>query len=149
MLDRWGELRRLEAGLKWQGPGCFKAIRMLGRQPMEADDERVLLIDLAYDAISPGEPTSLADLRCETTESGGSASRADQRAGRREPNTPHQGFTEAGRRVPSLLCPPSHPPVSAMAVGVETIAPVGAITTVWGRRVVGANPRNRAMAVRG
>ncbi len=71
LLDRWGELRRrLEAGLKWQGPDRFKAIRMLGRQPMDAaDDERVLLIYLACDAMSPGEATSLADLRCETTES--------------------------------------------------------------------------------
>src|SRR5579885_254699 len=92
LLDRWGELRRrLEAGLKWQGPDRFKAIRMLGRQPMDAaDDERVLLIYLACDAMSPGEATSLADLRCETTES------EEERLGARI-----QGRAAAGRRPAS------------------------------------------------
>ena len=43
LLERWGELRRLlEAGLKWQGPDRFKAIRLLGRQPLDAaEDDRV------------------------------------------------------------------------------------------------------------
>ncbi len=37
LLDRWGELRqRLEDGWTWQPPDRLKAIRLLGRQPMDA-----------------------------------------------------------------------------------------------------------------
>jgi hypothetical protein len=36
LLDRWGELRDLlEAGVKWQQPDRFKAIWLLGRQPLD------------------------------------------------------------------------------------------------------------------
>src|SRR5947209_1470448 len=67
LLDRWGDLRKLlEDGLKWQAPDRLKAIRMLGRQPMDApDDERVLSIYLACDAMDPGAPTSFKDLATE------------------------------------------------------------------------------------
>jgi hypothetical protein len=69
LLDRWAELRSwLEQGLKWQAPDRLKAIRMLGRQPMDAvADERVLSIYLACDAMDPTAPTSLDDLFTETT----------------------------------------------------------------------------------
>jgi hypothetical protein len=69
LLDRWTELRRiLEDHLKWQAPDRLKAIRMLGRQPMDAlADERVLLIYLACDAMDPAAATSLEDLLTETT----------------------------------------------------------------------------------
>ena len=48
LLDRWGELRDvLEAGQKWQAPDRFKAIRLLGRQPLDMDeDARVMAIYL-------------------------------------------------------------------------------------------------------
>jgi hypothetical protein len=69
LLDRWADLRSLlEQGLKWQAPDRLKAIRMLGRQPMDAlADERVLSIYLACDAMDPTAATSLDDLLTETT----------------------------------------------------------------------------------
>ncbi len=53
MLDRWSELRSiLEEGLDWQSADKLKAIRLLGRQPMEAvDDRNVLMIFIACQAI--------------------------------------------------------------------------------------------------
>ena len=55
LLDRWDDLRELlEDGLKWQAPDRFKAIRLLGKQPLEAmDDERVMMIYLACGAMDP------------------------------------------------------------------------------------------------
>ena len=55
LLDRWRELRELlEDGLAWQAPDRFKAIRLLGRQPLHAaEDDRVLTIYLASRAIDP------------------------------------------------------------------------------------------------
>ena len=49
LLDQWAELKSiLEDGLNWQSVDQLKAIRLLGRQPMEAVDNRmVLLIFLA------------------------------------------------------------------------------------------------------
>jgi hypothetical protein len=68
LLDRWADLRHLpEDGLNWQAPDRLRAIRLLGRQPMDAlSDERVLMIYLACDAMEPGAPTSLEDLKTET-----------------------------------------------------------------------------------
>jgi hypothetical protein len=49
MLDRWSELRSiLEEGLNWQSADKLKVVRLLGRQPIEAvDDRNVLTIFLA------------------------------------------------------------------------------------------------------
>jgi hypothetical protein len=68
LLDRWADLRQLlEDGLNWQAPDRLRAIRLVGRQPMDAlADERVLQIYLACDAMEPGSPTSLEDLKTET-----------------------------------------------------------------------------------
>jgi hypothetical protein len=70
LIDRWTDLRNLlEDGLKWQAPDRLKAIRMLGRQPMDLlADERVLMIYLACDAMDPDGPTSLDDMRVETND---------------------------------------------------------------------------------
>jgi hypothetical protein len=70
LLDRWIDLRNLlEDGLKWQAPDRLKAIRLLGRQPMDLlADERVLMIYLACDAMDPTGPTSLDDMRTETND---------------------------------------------------------------------------------
>ncbi len=70
LLERWTDLRRLlEDDLEWQAPDRLKAIRLLGRQPMDAlADERVMMIYLACDAMEPGGPTSLDDLLTETTD---------------------------------------------------------------------------------
>jgi hypothetical protein len=53
MLDRWSELRSiLEEGLHWQSVDKLKAVRLLGRQPMEAvDDRNVLILFLACQVI--------------------------------------------------------------------------------------------------
>jgi hypothetical protein len=53
MLDRWSELRAiLEEGLDWQSADKLKAVRLLGRQPIEAvDDRNVLMIFVACQAI--------------------------------------------------------------------------------------------------
>ena len=53
MLDRWSELRSiLEEGLDWQSADKLKAVRLLGRQPMEAvDDRNVLMIFVACQTI--------------------------------------------------------------------------------------------------
>ena len=41
MLDRWSELRSiLEEGLDWQSADKLKAVRLLGRHPIEAVDDR-------------------------------------------------------------------------------------------------------------
>jgi hypothetical protein len=55
LLDRWAELRaRLETGEVWTAPDQFKAIRLLGKQPLDAiDDPEVTLICLACAKISP------------------------------------------------------------------------------------------------
>ena len=43
LLDRWGELGSLlDRGLSWQSPDKFKAIRLLGRQPLDAADSEVV-----------------------------------------------------------------------------------------------------------
>ena len=64
LLDRWGELRqRLEDGWTLQPPERFKAIRLLGRQPMDApQDDRVMMIYLACWAMDPGGPHGFQDL---------------------------------------------------------------------------------------
>jgi hypothetical protein len=53
MLDRWAELRSiLEEGLDWQSADKLKAVRLLGRHPIEAvDDRNVLMIFVACQAI--------------------------------------------------------------------------------------------------
>src|SRR5262249_19702619 len=43
LLDRWAELRGLlDRGLSWQSPDKFRAIRLLGRQPLDAADSEVV-----------------------------------------------------------------------------------------------------------
>ena len=64
LLDRWGELRqRLETGGNWQPLERLKAIRLLGRQPMDApQDDRVMMIYLACWAMAPDGPHGFDDL---------------------------------------------------------------------------------------
>ena len=67
LLDRWGELRDiLEDGLLWQPSDRLKAIRMLGRQPLEAvDDRRVMAIYLCCWTMDPEEQHEFTDLMSE------------------------------------------------------------------------------------
>ena len=55
LLDRWGELGSLlDRGLSWQSPDKLKAIRLLGRQPLDAaDSEVVALIFQACHVLDP------------------------------------------------------------------------------------------------
>ena len=64
LLDRWGELRNvLEQGQKWRAPDRFKAIRLLGRQPLDMDeDDRVMAIYLNCSAMEPPEGLTFKDL---------------------------------------------------------------------------------------
>ena len=67
MLDRWGELRQtLEDGLLWQPPDRLRAIRLMGRQPMDAlEDRRVLHVYLACAAMGPPGTAEFQDLATE------------------------------------------------------------------------------------
>ena len=64
LLDRWAELRqRLEDGWTLQPPERLKAIRLLGRQPMDAaQDDRVMMIYLACWAMDLNGPHGFQDL---------------------------------------------------------------------------------------
>ncbi len=64
LLDRWGELRqRLEDGWTLQPPERLRAIRLLGRQPMDApQDDRVMMIYLACWAMDLNGPHGFQDL---------------------------------------------------------------------------------------
>jgi hypothetical protein len=43
LLDRWADLRSLlDRGLSWQSPDKLRAIRMLGRQPLDAADSEIV-----------------------------------------------------------------------------------------------------------
>src|SRR5205814_5702508 len=55
LLDRWAELGSLwDRGFAWQSPDKLKAIRFLGRQPLDAaDSERVALIFQACHVLDP------------------------------------------------------------------------------------------------
>ena len=68
LIGHWQMLRdRLERGLEWQPQDRLKAIRMLGRQPIEVvEDERVLRIYIASFGLHPvGKKHPLEDLKCE------------------------------------------------------------------------------------
>jgi hypothetical protein len=67
MLDGWAELRAiLDEGLAWQPPDKLKAIRLLGRQPIEAveDDDIAILFLACYviDARSRRDVDPFAEL---------------------------------------------------------------------------------------
>jgi len=68
-LDRWAQLRaRIEAGQCWQSPEKLKAIRLLGRQPLDAADVReVTEVYLACHALRPDHKHAFFELRCEMT----------------------------------------------------------------------------------
>ncbi len=57
MLDQWSELGSiLDEGLNWQSADKLKAVRLLGRHPIEAaDDRNVLMVFLACQTME-GQP---------------------------------------------------------------------------------------------
>jgi hypothetical protein len=67
LLDCWGELRGiLEDGLPWQPHDRLRAVRMLGRQPLEAvDDKRVMSIYTCCWYMDPTESHEFTDLMSE------------------------------------------------------------------------------------
>ena len=99
LLDRWGELRqRLETGGNWQPVDRLKAIRMLGRQPMDAaEDDRVTMIYLACWAMAPAGPHGFTDLvnELQPAELVLCVERLDEREGlARRPADPQAGQAE-------------------------------------------------------
>ena len=71
LLARWAELRtRLETtGECWQSPEKLMAIRLLGRQPLDAADVRdVTEVFLACHVLDPQHKHAFFELRCELTE---------------------------------------------------------------------------------
>ena len=64
LLSRWRELRNLlEPGLGWQSPDKFKAIRLLGKQPLDAaDDSRVRAIFLLSHVVAPQRDHAFREL---------------------------------------------------------------------------------------
>jgi hypothetical protein len=64
LLDRWDELKdALEAGRNWEPRDRFKAIRLLGRQPLDIDDDgRVLTIYACCTAMDTTGSIALKDL---------------------------------------------------------------------------------------
>ncbi len=64
LLDRWGDLRELlECGLPWQPHDRLKAVRMLGRQPLDApDDKRVMIVYLCGWAMDPNDQHGFSDM---------------------------------------------------------------------------------------
>jgi hypothetical protein len=64
LLDCWGELRTtLEEGRKWQPIDRLRAVRLLGKQPLDAaDDRQVMSIYLACRAMDPDGPHAFADV---------------------------------------------------------------------------------------
>ncbi len=71
LLDRWFELRKpleneSEDGSGWISCQKFTAIRLLGKQPLDAiHDPEVAMVFLASHAISPNFATAFHELRCE------------------------------------------------------------------------------------
>jgi hypothetical protein len=70
LLDRWADLRaRLEPGQCWQSPDKLKAIRLLGRQPLDAPDvHEVAVIFLASYVLEPDLLDPFEELQCELDE---------------------------------------------------------------------------------
>ena len=68
LLDEWAILRsRVENNLPWQPPDRLKAIRMLGKQPIDvAIDRRIAQIYLTTYAMHPlGQKNAYDDLKCD------------------------------------------------------------------------------------
>ena len=70
LLARWNELAEiLEAGNCWPSPDRFRAIRLLGKQPLDATVDRdVLRIFLACHVLCPGSKSPFQDLLREVGE---------------------------------------------------------------------------------
>ncbi len=70
LLREWYEIRKpLEAGASWLPCQKFKAIRLLGREPIDAvHDDEVALIFLATHAIEPEYLSAFEELKCDIPE---------------------------------------------------------------------------------
>jgi hypothetical protein len=97
LLDRWSDLRGiLEDGLKWQPPDRLRAVRLLGKQPLDAaDDERVMAIYLAYWAMETDGPHGFLDVATELN--AGERKRFNERIDGRETKARMPADPEAGK----------------------------------------------------
>jgi hypothetical protein len=100
LLDRWAELRKvLDDGLMWRPPDRLRAIRLLGRQPLDAiENDRVMSIYLACGAMDPDNPHEFDDL-CSELEAGGERIRYLDRVHDRDARARMPESPEAGRAV--------------------------------------------------
>ncbi len=65
LLARWAELKtRLEPGKSWHSPDKLRAIRLLGKQPLDAaDDADVATIFIACHVIDPQFPSAFYEIK--------------------------------------------------------------------------------------
>ena len=64
MLEEWAKLRKRAEKNYWFGPDRLRAIRLLGRQPIDVvDDRRVAVIFIASDGVNLSEESVFDDLR--------------------------------------------------------------------------------------
>jgi hypothetical protein len=79
LLETWGELRaRLEPGKFWQSPDRFRAIRLLGHQPIDARyDDEIAAIFYASAKLEPGQRAPFRELRSDLDSDGLSELRKD------------------------------------------------------------------------
>jgi hypothetical protein len=70
LLARWAELRdQLEPGRCWLSPEKFRATRLLGNQPANADTDReIALVFLASHTIKRQHKSAFEELNCEMSE---------------------------------------------------------------------------------
>ena len=72
LLDRWNDLKvRTQKGNFWQSLDKFKAIRLLGKRPLEVLEDTtgdLLVIFLASHALYPVNKRAFSELRCEVDE---------------------------------------------------------------------------------
>ena len=99
LLDRWNDLRELLMdGQKWRAPDRFRAIRLLGKQPLGMmDDERVPMIYLACDAMDPQGKSSFLDVANELNP--GEPERCNQWLADRDVKRKAPADAEAGREA--------------------------------------------------
>jgi hypothetical protein len=134
LLERWGELKKvLDDGAKWQAPDRLRAIRLLGRQPMDAlSDERVMSVYLACWAMDREGKHGFDDLWSEL-EAGSERMRFLERVDARAicwmPDTPEGGrnmlldlVAEAAARIQKLLAAHEERNAPEAAVRLDRLA---------------------------
>jgi hypothetical protein len=103
LLARWAELRaRLELGKSWHSPDKLRAIRLLGRQPLDAaDDDDVLSIFIACHVIDPQHSSAYYEIRSDAD--GADWKRYERRLDKRVAEQPRPSNEVEAREVLSQI----------------------------------------------